>query len=66
MGQLAQEHAQLTNLSLQLIAVNDRISYVGKYADGLSKLGQYIERRDSSCRASMKQWHLILLVWSVK
>ena len=38
-------------LNYQVLAVNDRISYVGKYADGLSKLGQYIERRDNSCCA---------------
>jgi len=44
---LAEEHVQLANLSLQLTAVNDRISYVKKFADGLNKLGQYIESRDA-------------------
>jgi len=44
---LAQEHAQLADLGQQMIAVNDRISYVRKYADELGKLGQYIDRRDS-------------------
>ncbi|HWZ17685.1 MAG TPA: SMC family ATPase [Ktedonobacteraceae bacterium] len=46
-GKLTQEHAQLASLSLQLTAVDDRISYVGKYAEGLNKLGQYIESRDA-------------------
>jgi DNA repair protein SbcC/Rad50 len=46
-GLLAQEHAQLATLSQQLDAIDERMSHVKKYADGLSKLGQYIERRDS-------------------
>ncbi len=46
-GLLAEENVQLANLSLQLTALNDRVSYVGKYADGLNKLGQYIESRDA-------------------
>ena len=46
-GKLAQEREQFASLSLQLTAVNDRISYVGKFADGLNKLGQYIESRDA-------------------
>jgi len=44
---LAEEHAQLAILGQQLVATNDRISYVKKYADGLNKLGQYIESRDT-------------------
>ncbi len=44
---LAEEHTQLANLGQQLLAVNGRMSYVKKYADGLSKLGQYIESRDT-------------------
>src|SRR5260370_18674302 len=44
---LAEEHAQLAILGQQLVAVNDRMPYVKKYADGLSKLGQYIESRDT-------------------
>ena len=46
-GLLAQVHEQLDGLNYQLLAVSDRISLVKKYADGLSKLGQYIERRDN-------------------
>jgi DNA repair protein SbcC/Rad50 len=46
-GLLTQEHAQLAELSHQLAAVGERMSYVKKYADGLGKLGQFIERRDS-------------------
>ena len=46
-GKLAQERKQFASLSLQLTAVNDRISFVGKFADGLNKLGQYIESRDA-------------------
>jgi DNA repair protein SbcC/Rad50 len=45
-GLLTQEHAQLAELSNQLVAVGERISHVKKYADGLSNLGQYVERRD--------------------
>ncbi len=44
---LTEEHTQLANLSQELVIVNDRMSQIKKYADGLSKLGQYIERRDS-------------------
>ncbi len=44
---LTQEHKQLAELSHQLVAVDERMSHVKKYADGLSKLGQYIERRDN-------------------
>jgi exonuclease SbcC len=44
---LSQEHEQLGALNYQVLAVSDRISYVNKYADWLSKLGQYIERRDN-------------------
>jgi exonuclease SbcC len=46
-GLLADEHTQLANLSQQLTAVNDRMAHVKKYADGLNKLGQYIESRDA-------------------
>ena len=46
-GLLAEEHAQLSDLNQQLVALDDRMSYVKKYADALSKLGQYIERCDS-------------------
>jgi DNA repair protein SbcC/Rad50 len=46
-GLLAEEHVQFANLGQQLTAVNDRISYVKKFADGLNKLGQYIESRDA-------------------
>ncbi len=46
-GQLTQEHALLTELNQQLVAVSERMSHIKKYADGLSKLGQFIERRDS-------------------
>ena len=46
-GLLTQENAQLADLGEQMIEVNDRISYVRKYADELVKLGQYIDRRDS-------------------
>jgi len=44
---LTQEHAQLGELNQQLVAVGERMSHIKKYADGLSKLGQFIERRDS-------------------
>ena len=44
---LTQEHAQLESLNYQVLAISDRVSYARKYADGLSKLGQYIERRDN-------------------
>ncbi len=44
---LSQEHEQLGALNYQVLAVSDRISYINKYADWLSKLGQYIERRDN-------------------
>jgi len=44
---LSQEHEQLGALNYQVLAVSDRISHVKKYADWLSKLGQYIERRDN-------------------
>jgi DNA repair protein SbcC/Rad50 len=44
---LAQAQEQLGSLNYALLAVRDRIYHVEKYADGLSKLGQYIERRDS-------------------
>src|SRR5439155_2150932 len=40
---LSQEHEQLGALNYQVLAVSDRISHVKKYADWLSKLGQYIE-----------------------
>jgi DNA repair protein SbcC/Rad50 len=46
-GRLTEEHAQLAELNHQLVAVGDRMSRVKKYADGLSNLGQYIERRDN-------------------
>ena len=46
-GLLAQEQEQLGGLNYQVLAVSDRISYVKKYADGLSKLGQYLDRRDN-------------------
>jgi DNA repair protein SbcC/Rad50 len=46
-GLLVEERAQLAGLDQQLAAVNDRMSNVKKYADWLSKLGQYIENRDS-------------------
>jgi exonuclease SbcC len=46
-GLLTQEHAQLADLGQQLVVVNDRVSYVRKYADELGKLGQYVDRRDS-------------------
>jgi len=46
-GLLAGDHAQLADLGQQLATVNDRISYVKKFADGLIKLGQYIESRDA-------------------
>ena len=46
-GRLTQEHAQLAELNHQLVAVGERMSHVKKYADGLSNLGQYIERRDN-------------------
>jgi exonuclease SbcC len=46
-GLLTQEHAQLIELNQQLVAINGHMSHVKKYADGLSKLGQYIERRDN-------------------
>ncbi|HET7638735.1 MAG TPA: hypothetical protein VFK47_08345, partial [Ktedonobacteraceae bacterium] len=46
-GLLTQEHAQLAELNQQLVVVGERMSHVRKYADGLSKLGQFIERRDS-------------------
>ena len=46
-GLLVEERAQLAGLDQQLAAVNDRVSNVKKYADWLSKLGQYIENRDS-------------------
>jgi exonuclease SbcC len=44
---LTQEQEQLGTLNYQVLAVSDRITYVKKYADGLSNLGQYIERRDN-------------------
>jgi exonuclease SbcC len=44
---LTQEHEQLDGLNYQVLTVNDRISFVRKYADGLNKLGQYVERRDN-------------------
>jgi DNA repair protein SbcC/Rad50 len=44
---LTQEHEQLDSLNYQVLAIIDRVSYARKYADGLSKLGQYIERRDN-------------------
>ncbi len=44
---LTLEQEQLGGLNYQVLTVNDRISFVRKYADGLSKLGQYIERRDN-------------------
>ncbi len=46
-GLLAEERTQLSDLNQQLCALDDRMSYVKKYADALSKLGQYIERCDS-------------------
>jgi exonuclease SbcC len=46
-GLLTQEHAQLAELNQQLVVVGERMSHVRKFADGLSKLGQFIERRDS-------------------
>src|SRR6266702_3910358 len=46
-GLLSQVHEQLDGLNYQLLAVSDLIALVKKYADGLSKLGQYIERRDN-------------------
>ncbi|HEY6285161.1 MAG TPA: SMC family ATPase, partial [Ktedonobacteraceae bacterium] len=46
-GLLSQEHEQLGALNYQVLAVSDRIFHVKKYADWLSKLGQYIERRDN-------------------
>jgi exonuclease SbcC len=44
---LSQEHEQLGALNYQVLAIGERISHVKKYADWLSKLGQYIERRDN-------------------
>src|SRR5260221_11134561 len=46
-GLLAGERTQLAELNQQLGAVNDRMSHVKKYADALSKLGQYTESRDN-------------------
>ena len=46
-GLLTEEHTQLAELSHQLVAVDERMTHINKYADGLSKLGQYVERRDS-------------------
>src|SRR5205814_2941150 len=46
-GRLTEEHSQLAELNHQLGAVGERMSHVKKYADGLSNLGQYIERRDN-------------------
>ena len=44
---LTQEDQQLVALNYQVLAINDRISHVRKYAEGLSKLGQYVERQDN-------------------
>jgi exonuclease SbcC len=46
-GLLAGERTQLAELNQQLGAINDRMSHVKKYADALSKLGQYTESRDN-------------------
>ena len=64
-GKLAQEREQFASLSLQLTAVNDRISYVGKFADGLNKLGQYIESRDAQVER-LKAVAQDITVWIVK
>jgi exonuclease SbcC len=44
---LVEEREQLSKFSDQVFTVSDRISHVKKYADWLSKLGQYIELSDS-------------------
>jgi DNA repair protein SbcC/Rad50 len=46
-GLLTQDEEQLGILNYQVLAVSDRITYVQKYADALSRIGQYIERRDN-------------------
>ncbi len=46
-GLLTQEQEQLDGLNFQVLAVSDRITYVQKYADALSRIGQYTERRDN-------------------
>ncbi len=43
---LTDEHAQLTGIRQQQQQLTEQMGQIKKYADALSKLGQYIERRD--------------------